>query len=88
MSNIVGLVSSKFTPRDSETPIEGVIIHITDPIDPSRGSGVSCDHFFLTSKKFESLGFKPALGQDIEVLYNRYGKVQTLRLIDSFIEVD
>lgn len=80
MSKIVGIVQTSFQPKDSANIIEGVTVHVTDPISRERGEGVATDHFFLTADKLKSLSFTPAVGQEIEVLYTKWGKVGTLRL--------
>ena len=50
-------------------------------MDPKRGQGETTDHFFLTTAKLATLDFVPAPGQMVEVFYNRYGKVATLKLV-------
>lgn len=80
MVKIVGIVRTSFQPKDSATTIEGLTIHTTEPIARDRGEGVVTDHFFLTMDKLKSLQFTPAVGQEIEVLYTKWGKVGTLNL--------
>ena len=83
MSIIAGISKTAFKPKDSETPIEGVTVHVTDTIPPDRGEGVSTDHFFLSANKVKQLPFALAVGQEIEVLYSKWGKVATLRLLED-----
>lgn len=83
MSKIIGIAQSKFKPDDSETFITGENIYVTDKLDPKRGEGESAERFFLTSTKLATLDFTPAVGQEVEVLYNRYGKVSTMRLLSD-----
>jgi hypothetical protein len=49
---------------------------------------VSTDHFFLSKNKLRDLSFTPAVGQEVDVLFNRYGKVQTLRLLSDTEAID
>lgn len=86
MSQIVGVIKTSFRPKDSETPIEGITVHTTDPIPPGKGKGVSTDRFFLSDRKMEQLPFTPAIGMEVEVLFNRWGKVATLRLLQTDID--
>lgn len=83
MSKVVGISKTAFKPKDSDTLIEGVTVHVTDAIPPDRGEGVSTDHFFLSASKVKQLPFTLAVGQEIEVLYSKWGKVATLRLLDD-----
>lgn len=83
MSKIIGIAETNFKPKDSETPITGKSIYITEPMDPKRGQGETADHFFMTSARLATLDFTPAVGQEVEIFYNRFGKVSTLRLLDD-----
>lgn len=83
MSKIIGIALCSFKLKDGST-MEGKTIYTSTPIDPKRGQGVATEHFFLSAAKLAALGFTPALGQTVEVLYSKYGKVSQLRLIDDF----
>lgn len=87
MAKIIGIATTSFTPKDSTTPIEGTTVYTTEAIDPKSGTGSKGDKFFLTRAKLSALDFTPAVGQDVEVLYNKFGKVATLRLLTD-LEVD
>jgi hypothetical protein len=80
MSKIDGLEHKNFTTQKGDT-IEGVSLYVTDKIPPQRGEGCMGDRIFLSKNKLNDLSFVPAVGMDIEVLYNKYGKVSTIRLI-------
>lgn len=79
---IVGTMSTSFEGKDG-TRIEGMTIYALDEIDPKRGVGQSADRFFVSRAKLDALDFKPAVGQNVEVVYNKYGKLQNLRLLDE-----
>lgn len=84
MSKIVGIMETSFEAKDG-AKVEGATIHTLEPIDPKRGVGEAVERFFISKAKLTALDFKPEVGQAIEVLYNRYGKVERLRLIDELI---
>lgn len=79
---VAGVEYMEFTGRDGET-VSGMTVHTTEKIDAKRGQGERTDHFFLSKKKLSTLGFVPAPGQLVEVFYNRYGKVATLKLVSE-----
>ena len=83
MSKIVGTQNTSFTGKDG-TQVEGKTIHTTEPSDPKRGKGEAGEKIFLSASKVAELDFTPEVGDEIEVLYNKFGKVQTLRLLDKF----
>ena len=39
------------------------------------------DRIFLSKNKLNDLSFVPVVGMEVEVLYNKFGKVSTIRLI-------
>ena len=80
MAKIMGLEQKSFTTKEGDT-IEGVSIYITDKIPPQRGEGCMGDRIFLSKNKLNDLPFVPAVGMEVEVLYNKFGKVSTIRLI-------
>ena len=85
MSKIIGIGPTKtFTTKDG-TVITGRTFFVTDPIEHG-GQGESADHFFLTEAKYAGLGFSPATGMEVEVSYNKYGKIQTMRQIDEGVD--
>ena len=83
MSKIIGIARTSFTGSDG-TPVEGTTLYFTDPIDPKRGQGAIGGKVFLSVAKLADLGFTPAVGQEITLFYNRYGKVATIKLDDDF----
>lgn len=87
MPRIIGIINMKFTAQDG-TVIEGKSIHTTEPISPERGIGEAGDRFFLTSAKLVALDFDPVPGQTVDILYNKYGRVATMKLVDDDIVID
>ena len=85
---IVGIKHTSFTPRDSDTKISGSTFYITEAFASGKGEGVSTDHFFLSADKLSRLDFAPSVGDVIQVLYNRYGKVETICKADGQDELD
>lgn len=79
MSQIIGITDTSFKAKDG-AQIDGKTIYVTDPISDKRGTGLSADHFFLSTKKIAALPFTPAVGQNIVVFFNKFGKVATVQL--------
>lgn len=82
MSKIIGIALCSFKLKDGST-MEGKTIYTSTPIDPKRGQGVATEHFFLSAAKLAALDFVPALDQEIEALYNKYGRISQLRLLSD-----
>lgn len=79
---IVGISKTEFQAKDGNK-ISGSTIYTTEPMDPKRGRGEVTDHFFLSTAKLDALDFKPDVGQSVEIFYNRYGRVATIKLDDD-----
>lgn len=84
---ILGIESTSFTSKDG-VKISGKTFFVTEPLSPNKGEGSSAERFFMSAAKLAALDFTPAVGQEVTVLYNRFGKVAALSLVDSLIEVD
>ncbi|MET0017952.1 hypothetical protein [Oscillibacter sp.] len=83
---IIGISPTDFTTKDGKR-IEGSTIYVTEPLDSKRGGqGKSAEKFFISTSKLSALDFKPALGQSVEVLYNKFGRIQTIRHCDDSVD--
>lgn len=79
---LVGVENTSFTGKDG-TPVTGMSLYGLEGIDPKKGQGERTFKCFLSIAKFSALAFKPVPGQTLEVVYNRYGKVDNLTLVDD-----
>lgn len=79
---LIGIEHTSFTGNDG-TPVTGTTLYGTEGIDPKKGQGEKIFRCFLSTAKFSALDFKPTLGQTLGIVYNRYGKVDTLTLVDD-----
>lgn len=83
---IVGLQPTSFPSRDDpKVLIEGVTIYVTTPLDSKKSGtkGLKADKLFLTNAKISDLSFLVDTDQLVEIYYNKYGKVQSLRLVEE-----
>lgn len=78
---IIGVKNTSFTGSDG-TQVEGMTFYATEAIDAKWGRGEQAERFFLSKAKLAALDFTPAPGQSVYVLYNKFGRVETLKLID------
>ena len=83
---VIGIRPASFTASDG-TKIEGKTVFVTEPMTTPNAEGKSTDRFFLSKKKLDELGFALAVGMEVDVLYNRSGKVATLRQLD-YLDID
>ena len=82
MSKIIGIKYVSFVGSRGDT-ISGKSIFYSDPIAANAGEGFASDHVFVSSNKLSSLGFTPALGQEVDIFFNRLGHFSTMRLVSD-----
>lgn len=76
---VIGFSERSFTSKDTGALIEGMYIYVS--YENTRTTGSACDRLYITRKHLDESGYYPSLGDDIEPLYNRYGKITGIRLI-------
>jgi len=82
-SKIVGIIPVAFQGRDGGM-VEGKSLFVTAPLDPTKGGeGCSAEKIFLSKARFNDLDFTPKVGDEVEILYNRFGKVAVLRKVPT-----
>lgn len=75
---IVGVKKTSFTAKDTGDVISGYNIYCLYDV---RGvEGRACERLFVTSAKLGQ--YVPAVGDVVEVVYNRFGKVASVTLVD------
>ena len=72
MAKIVGIRPSSFKGNDG-AEVNGQNIYLTEPLD--NGEGLATDRVFLTNAKLAGWAYKPVVGDEVEISYNRYGRV-------------
>ena len=81
---IIGIRKSDFPTKTGEM-IKGYKVYVSDAIDPRHGQGQSAEHFYLSERKLSMMnGIDPfsLLGHEVKLYYNRYGKVDTVEVLD------
>ena len=68
---IIGIRPSSFT-GDSKETISGKNIYLTYPLE--KGEGLGSERVFVTEDKLAKWPYKPRVGDEVKLEYNRYGK--------------
>ena len=71
MAKIIGIRPSEFKGDGGDT-ITGKNIYLTYPLD--KGEGFGSDRVFITDKKLQDWTYKPKVGDEVKLEYNRYGR--------------
>ena len=71
MAKIVGIRPSSFKGSDG-TEISGKNIYLTEPLE--TGEGLATDRVYVTDSKLANWTYKPTVGDEVSLSYNRFGK--------------
>lgn len=71
MAKIIGIRPSTFTGNDGKE-VSGKNIYLMYPLEKGEGSGA--DRVFITDSKLADWPYKPTVGDEVNLEYNRYGK--------------
>lgn len=82
MCKVIGIERLSFKGSDG-TEVKGLNLYVSEAIDPKRGQGERADRYFLSEAKIAALDFALAPGQAVDLLYNKFGKVATIKLLDD-----
>lgn len=81
-TEIVGIVNVNFTADDGKT-VAGKSVYFTEPLTPDRGEGRFAGKIFFSTAKLAALNYNLAVGQVVNFLYDRGGKVKSVAVVDD-----
>lgn len=71
MAKIIGIRPSAFK-GDTGEQVSGKNIYLTYPLE--KGEGLGADRVFVTDAKLSEWAYKPRVGDEVRLEYNRYGR--------------
>ena len=77
---VIGYRRSEFDTKDGKH-ISGVNIYCTYPIKSDQGEGEGVERYYFTDEKLARSGYSPTIGDEITVLWNQYGKPESIDLV-------
>lgn len=83
-TEIVGIVDVNFTADDGKI-VTGKSVYYNEPLDPTRGEGFFAGKLFFSTDKLAALNYSPAVGQVVQFLYDRGGRVKAVTIVDDGI---
>ena len=79
MATIIGIRPSSFKGDNGET-VTGMNIYYTYPLE--KGTGLGAERVFMTDAKLAGCGYQPLPGDEVQLEYNRFGRVAKIYPID------
>lgn len=84
VNQVIGIETKiyDFDGQNGHVHSEGVTIYSAYPLNTRTGAvGMGCDKTYVSKEKLN--GIVPQVGDKIEYNYNRFGKVQSVTLIEK-----
>lgn len=83
---VIGKARRDFDITDRQTgqPVHMSGFTIFYRYEDDKVSGVACDKVFLSDTKCANSGYTPEVGDEIQILYNRYGKVDSVICVKAY----
>lgn len=75
---VAGFRLVDFTGQDKKV-VRGRTYYLSKSINTKLGEGVEFEKAFFSDERLATMSYKPAVGDAVEVLYNRFGRVYLLR---------
>lgn len=76
---VVGFKASSFKAPDTGAQISGYNLFLEEARDGV--TGVAVERAFLSDRKLH--GYVPRVGDQLDLIYNRFGKVESLRIVSQ-----
>lgn len=77
MAKVIGFRRVDFTPKGEDRAIKGYKVFTTQ--ENADVTGLECDFVFVSDDKLK--GFVPSLGQNVDIRYNKFGKVDSIGIL-------
>lgn len=81
MYQIVGKKRVDFTPQDSDKSIQGYSCYVVYPVEDYEG--YAADRIFISDYVIKKYGYTPAVGDTVELYYDKNQKIACLRKVDK-----
>lgn len=76
---LIGVQFMDFKGQDGDRIAGAKLYCLGDDVPAGKGMGRSCESVFATSEKCPKV---PPIGSHVEFVYNRYGRLQRVDIID------
>lgn len=76
---VIGIRKFDFTSKKTGATYPAVTLYCTYPMDDKRGVGDACESVFCRESQLGE--YEPLVGDDIRVLYNRFGSVEKVEVL-------
>lgn len=80
MAKIIGIENVDYTSKRTGNRVTGKKLYFTEPLPDDKGEGLFCDNVFVTNQ----MAMDIEIGDEVDILYNKYGNVADLRVANCY----
>lgn len=77
---VIGFKKSDFKTTEGNM-IHGVNLYLGYPLRGEDCGGMAVERYYMTDAKLAANGYTPRVDDTVEVAYNRYGKLESIRAV-------
>ena len=74
---LIGFKRNDFNTKEG-VPITGYNLYLTYPVTGPEAEGMVAERIYVSDGKLAKCGYKPRVGDEVAVVYNRYGKPEAI----------
>ena len=74
---VIGYKRSDFVTKDGVS-VTGLNIYLTYAATGTDAEGVVAERVYVSDAKLAKSGYKPRVGDEVNIMYNRFGKPETI----------
>ncbi len=82
MPTLIGYKRSDFNSKDG-TAITGYSLYIASPAYGKDADGQIVERQYMSDNRLNACGYKPQVGDNVEITFNRFGKVAGIHRIPT-----
>ena len=82
MQTLIGYRRNDFTSKDGTT-ITGYSLYIASPAYGKDADGQIVERQYMSDNRLNACGYKPQVGDNVEITFNRFGKVAGIHRIPT-----
>lgn len=75
---IIGIEKVDYVSKKTNQPVKGLALYTVERIDSKDGSGMRSERSYLSEDKAAALPEPLKVGDDVTIVYNRYGSIATV----------
>lgn len=74
---VIGYKRNNFQTKEGNT-VTGLNLYLAAPVSGPDAEGLTAERIYMSDAKLAKCGYKPRVNDEVTVLYNRFGKPESI----------